>query len=115
MSGTSRFANRVCGAGGISFGGVISFIYADLLIIPLVLIYRKYFGARAAAYITGIFFVSMAGAGVVVDLLFGALGWLPAGPRPPSAMAHMHFTWNYTTLARRTGIGGGRLARMVTR
>ncbi len=84
-------------SGGISFGGVISFIYADLLIIPLVLIYRKYFGTRAAVYITVVFFLSMVGAGIVVDLLFGALGWIPTGPRPPSAMAGMHLAWNYTT------------------
>ena len=84
-------------SGGISFGGVLSFIYADLLIIPLLLIYRKYFGARAAGYIAGVFFVSMAGAGGLVDLLFEAVGWLPTGPRPPAAMTHMHFAWNYTT------------------
>ena len=84
-------------SGGISFGGVISFIYADLLIIPLVLIYRKYFGTRAAGYISVVFFLSMAGAGILVDLLFGVLGWIPTGPRPPSAMAGMHFAWNYTT------------------
>ena len=84
-------------SGGISFGGVLSFIYADLLIIPLLLIYRKYFGARAAGYIAAVFFLSRAGAGVLVDLLFEACGWLPTGPRPPAAMTHMHFAWNYTT------------------
>ena len=84
-------------SGGISFGGVISFIYADLLIIPLILIYRKYFGVRAAVYISLVFFLSMAGAGIVVDLLFSAAGWIPTGPRPASAMADMHFAWNYTT------------------
>ncbi len=84
-------------SGGISFGGVISFIYADLLIVPIVLIYRKYFGMRAAVYITAVFFLSMAGAGILVDLLFGALGWIPTGPRPESAMTDMRFAWNYTT------------------
>lgn len=82
---------------GISFGGVISFIYADLLIIPLILIYGKYYGGRAAAYITGVFFLAMAGAGIVVDLLFTALGLVPTGPRPPSMIEHAHFAWNYTT------------------
>ena len=82
---------------GISFGGVISFIYADLLIIPLLLIYRKTFGTRAAAYIAVVFFLSMAGAGIIVDLIFSACGWLPTGPRPPSAMEAMQFRWNYTT------------------
>ena len=94
-------------SGGISFGGVISFIYADLLIVPLVLIYRKYFGTRAAAYISLVFFLSMAGAGIRVDLLFGALGWIPTGPRPPSAMADMHFAWNYTTWLDLVALCGG--------
>ena len=84
-------------SGGISFGGVLSFIYADLLILPLLLIHRKYFGTRAAGYITAIFYVSMVGAGIVVDGLFEVFSWLPTGPRPPAAMAHMHFAWNYTT------------------
>ena len=84
-------------SGGISFGGVISFIYADLIVIPLVLIYRKYYGARAAAYITGALYVSMAGAGVLVDGLFAALGLVPQGPRAASLAAHAHFAWNYTT------------------
>ena len=84
-------------SGGISFGGVVSFIYADLLVLPLVFIYRKYYGARAAAYITGVLFLSMVGAGVLVDLLFAALKLIPQGPRPESAVAHAHFAWNYTT------------------
>ena len=55
---------------GISFGGVISFIYADLIVIPIIIIYAKYYGARAAAWITGIFYVSMVLAGIIVDLDF---------------------------------------------
>ena len=50
-------------ANGISFGGVISFIYADLLVIPLILIYRKYFGGRATVHIVVIFYVSMVASG----------------------------------------------------
>ena len=82
---------------GISFGGVISFIYADLLIIPLIFIYRKYYGGRAAFYLTLIFFLATVGAGIIVDLLFSALRLIPTGPRPPSVMAQAHFAWNYTT------------------
>jgi uncharacterized membrane protein YraQ (UPF0718 family) len=82
---------------GISFGGVISFIYADLIIIPLILIYRKYYGTKAALYITANFFISMVGAGIIVDLLFNAIGFIPRGPRPPSAIAQAAFQWNYTT------------------
>jgi uncharacterized membrane protein YraQ (UPF0718 family) len=81
---------------GISFGGVISFIYADLIIIPLIFIYRKYYGAKAALYITSILFVSMVSAGIIVDLLFEALGLIPV-VRPPSAIAQASFQWNYTT------------------
>ena len=83
-------------SGGISFGGVISFIYADLIIIPLIFIYRKYYGTKAAIYITTILFLSMVSAGIIVDLLFAALGLIPVA-RPPSAIAQASFQWNYTT------------------
>jgi len=82
---------------GISFGGVISFIYADLIVIPIIIIYAKYYGARAAAWITGIFYVSMVLAGIIVDLIFSALRLIPQGPRPPSAVEHAHIIWNYTS------------------
>jgi uncharacterized membrane protein YraQ (UPF0718 family) len=82
---------------GISFSGVISFIYADLIVIPIIIIYAKYYGARAAAWITGIFYVSMVLAGIIVDLIFSALGLIPKGPRPPSAVEHAHILWNYTS------------------
>ncbi len=83
---------------GSSFGGVISFIYADLIVIPIIIIYAKYYGARAAAWITGIFYVSMVLAGIIVDLIFNALGLIPQGPRPPSAVEHAHIIWNYTSM-----------------
>src|SRR6476620_9857220 len=82
---------------GISFGGVISFIYADLIVIPIIIIYGKYYGARAAAWITVIFYISMVLAGIIVDLVFTALGLIPRGPRPPSAVEHAHIIWNYTS------------------
>ena len=84
-------------SGGISFGGVISFIYADLVIFPLLFIYRKYYGTGAAAYIAAILAGSMVLAGIVVDLLFSALGLVPKGERPPSPMQMDTFQWNYTT------------------
>jgi uncharacterized membrane protein YraQ (UPF0718 family) len=84
-------------SGGIGFGGVISFIYADLVIVPLLLLYRKYYGLKAAAYISAILAVSMVLAGIVVDLLFTALGLVPKGPRPPAPIMQDHFAWNYTT------------------
>jgi len=82
---------------GISFGGVISFIYADLIVIPIIIIYAKYYGVRAAAWITGIFYVSMVLAGIIVDLIFSALGLIPDGLRPPSAVEHAHIILNYTS------------------
>src|SRR6266567_4435914 len=82
---------------GISFGGVISFIYADLIVIPIIIIYAKYYGVRAAAWITGIFYVSMVLAGIIVDLTFSALGLIPDGLRPPSAVEHAQIIFNYTS------------------
>jgi uncharacterized membrane protein YraQ (UPF0718 family) len=83
-------------ANGISFGGVISFIYADLIVVPIILIYGKYFGGRAALYITIIFYVAMVLSGVIVDLAFNALGLIPRGARAESAVAHATFNWDYT-------------------
>ncbi len=84
-------------SGGISFGGVIAFIYADLIIVPLIIVYGKYYGRRTAAYITLVLFASMVIAGLIVDLLFSALHLIPIGPRPTSALSQAHFAWNYTT------------------
>ncbi len=84
-------------SGGISFGGVISFIYADLIIVPLIIIYGKYYGRRAALYITLVLFVSMVIAGLTVDGLFSVLHLVPTGPRPISAISHARFEWNYTS------------------
>jgi uncharacterized membrane protein YraQ (UPF0718 family) len=84
-------------SGGIGFGGVISFIYADLVIVPLLMLYRKYYGLKVAVYIAAVLATSMVLAGIVVDLLFTALGLVPVGPRPPAPMMQAHFAWNYTT------------------
>jgi uncharacterized membrane protein YraQ (UPF0718 family) len=64
--------------GGISFGGVISFIFADLIIIPILLIYRKYYGTRMALRLFALFYATMAAAGYVVELTFAPLGLIPA-------------------------------------
>ncbi len=84
-------------ANGISFGGVISFIFADLLVVPLIIIYGKYYGARAAIWISGIFFVAMVIAGIVIDFAFSALGLIPSGPRESSAVENTSISWNYTS------------------
>ena len=60
--------------GGISFGGVLAFVFADLIILPILDIYRRYYGGRMALFILGTFYVAMAGAGLLVDLIFKPLG-----------------------------------------
>jgi uncharacterized membrane protein YraQ (UPF0718 family) len=69
-------------SGGISFAGVLAFIFADLIILPIIAIYRKYYGARFAWRIVGLMFLTIALAALIVDGLFSALGLLPTGPRP---------------------------------
>jgi uncharacterized membrane protein YraQ (UPF0718 family) len=83
--------------GGISFGGVVAFIFADLIIIPLIHIYRRYYGRRAAWLITWTFYVSMVAAGYVVELTFQPLGLVPEGPRNAS-VGEDAIRWNYTTV-----------------
>jgi len=82
--------------GGISFGGVVSFIFADLIILPILDIYRKYYGWRVMSYILLTFYVTMAAAGYVVEFVFGALGIIPTN-RDVVAITE-GVTWNYTTV-----------------
>src|SRR6266702_548472 len=65
--------------GGISFGGVVAFIFADLIIVPILVIYRKYYGTRMMLFILATFYVTMVGAGYLVELIFGGLGLIPVG------------------------------------
>ncbi|MEV6483883.1 permease [Streptomyces sp. NPDC051576] len=81
--------------GGISFGGVISFIYADLLILPILNIYRKYYGPRMAGFLLVTFFAAMAVAGYVVEFAFGGLGLIP--DQADATIPDDGITWNYTT------------------
>jgi len=81
--------------GGISFGGVASFIFADLIIIPILNIYKKYYGKRTAWFVLWTFFVAMAGAGYVVELLFNGLGLVPG--HDGMAVMSEGVKWNYTT------------------
>ncbi|MDQ6775954.1 MAG: permease [Actinomycetota bacterium] len=60
--------------GGISFGGVLAFIFADLIILPILDIYRRYYGRRVALFILGTFYLAMAAAGLIVDVIFRPLG-----------------------------------------
>jgi uncharacterized membrane protein YraQ (UPF0718 family) len=81
--------------GGISFGGVIAFIFADLIILPIINIYRKYYGMRAALFVTGTFYVAMAGAGYLVELVFGLGGLVPS--KRDAMVVEAGISWNYTT------------------
>ncbi len=81
--------------GGISFGGVIAFIYADLLILPILNIYRRYYGTRMTLTVLGAFYLAMVGAGYVVEILFGATGLTPH--RHAAAVMSEGIRWNYTT------------------
>src|SRR5262249_49456654 len=83
--------------GGISFGGVVSFIFADLIIIPLLVIYAKYYGRRMAAFLFVTFYVTMATAGYVIEFVFGPLGLIPSGPRNADT-GDDSIGWNYTTV-----------------
>ncbi len=69
-------------SGGISFAGVIAFIFADLIVVPIVLAYRKYYGTAFALRITALMFVTIVVAALIVDGLFGVTGLIPTGPRP---------------------------------
>ncbi|WP_405721863.1 permease [Streptomyces sp. NBC_01537] len=81
--------------GGISFGGVVAFIFADLLILPILNIYRKYYGTRMALYLLGTFYAAMVVAGYVVEFTFGGLGLIPDQADAKIPMEGV--SWNYTT------------------
>jgi uncharacterized membrane protein YraQ (UPF0718 family) len=81
-------------SGGISFGGVIAFLFADLIVIPIVLIYRKYYGTAFAFRITALMFVTIMIAALIVDGLF-SLGGLIPNARPTRADVFGHVALDY--------------------
>ena len=81
--------------GGISFGGVVSFLFADLIILPILDIYRKYYGMKMAAFLFVTFYAAMSGAGFAVELLFKALHLVPT--RHAINFMAEGIRWNYTT------------------
>lgn len=82
--------------GGISFGGVVSFIFADLIILPILDIYRKYYGWKVMGYILLTFYITMAAAGYIVEFLFEALGIIPQNRNIVAITEGIH--WNYTSV-----------------
>jgi uncharacterized membrane protein YraQ (UPF0718 family) len=81
--------------GGISFGGVISFVFADLIILPILNIYRKYYGNKMALFLAGTFYVTMVAAGYVIELVFGILHLIPHDRAAKVSEASVR--WNYTS------------------
>ena len=82
--------------GGISFGGVIAFIYADLLVLPIIDIYRKYYGWKVTGLIVGVFYIAMVLAALLVEFLFQALGLIPS--QRGAQIVETSISFNYTTV-----------------
>jgi uncharacterized membrane protein YraQ (UPF0718 family)/YHS domain-containing protein len=101
------FASFVCSIGnvplgaalwqhGVSFGGVIAFIFADLLSLPLILIYRKLYGGRLTARLVGVMWLAMSTAGLLTEMIMRAVGGVPG--RPTSVMSSGRYAWDHTTV-----------------
>ncbi|MGZ4440687.1 MAG: permease [Gaiellaceae bacterium] len=84
-------------AGGISFAGVIAFIYADLIIIPLIVIYACYYGRRLALLLVAVMFGTMVAAALAIDGIFSWAGLIPTHRPSVDSVADRGISWNYTT------------------
>ena len=91
-------------SGGISFSGVLAFLYADLIVLPILLIYRKYYGMKFTVRITALMLLTMAIAALAVGGLFSLLGAIPSGPRPTRADIFGQITVNYKLFLNALGI-----------
>ena len=74
----------------------MSFLFADLIIVPILIIYRKYYGTRMMLTLLGGFYVTMVLGGYIVEILFGGLGLIPDAGQ--AQVAEQGITWNYTTI-----------------
>lgn len=83
--------------GGASFGGVIAFLFADLIVLPILDIYRRYYGWRMAAFLLGAFYVAMVLSAYAVELAFGALHLTPASQPAGVGTLGTDLAWDYTT------------------
>src|SRR5439155_17198211 len=81
--------------GGISFGGVLAFIFGDLIVAPILNIYRKYYGWRMAGFLLATFYAAMVAAGLIVEFVFRGIGLEPTARNAKVIEASV--TWNYTT------------------
>jgi uncharacterized membrane protein YraQ (UPF0718 family) len=82
--------------GGISFGGVIAFIYADLIVFPIIDIYRKYYGWKIAGLIVAVFYIAMVFAALVIEFMFDLLGLIPS--QRSVQIVEMSISFNYTAV-----------------
>jgi uncharacterized protein len=82
--------------GGISFGGVVAFIFADLIVLPILNIYRKYYGLKVAGFLLATFYAAMVAAALAVEFLFQAAGLVPE--ERSAKIVEASVTWNYTTV-----------------
>jgi hypothetical protein len=81
--------------GGISFGGVVAFIFVDLIVLPILNIYRKYYGLKMAGFLFASFYIAMGVAALIVELIFGGFGFIPSERK--ARVIEASITWNYTT------------------
>jgi uncharacterized protein len=93
--------------GGASFGGVIAFIFGDLIVLPILDIYRRYYGLRMAALLGVVFYIAMVGAAYVIELAFGALHLIPA--HRGAAITAEGSSWDYTTWLNLVGLAASGL------
>jgi uncharacterized membrane protein YraQ (UPF0718 family) len=82
--------------GGISFGGVLAFIFADLIVLPILDIYRKYYGWKMAGFLLASFYVTMVAAGLIVEFVFQGVGLVRE--ERDATVVEASVTLNYTTV-----------------
>src|SRR5206468_1614403 len=82
--------------GGISFPGVMSFIFADLIVLPILNIYRKYYGGKVSLFLFATFYAAMVAAGLIIEFVFNALGLVPSERN--AQVLEAHISLNYTTV-----------------
>ena len=94
-------------AGGISFGGTIAFVFADLITLPLLLIYRKFYGTALTVRLLAVFWATMSAAGLITEYLFKAAGIAPVPGRAGARVmiGRDVWTWNYTTVLDIAAVG----------
>ena len=85
-------------SGGISFGGVVAFVFADLISLPLLFIYAKYYGTRITLRLLAVFWVTMSIAGLVTEGLFHLARLTPTSPSSDRTVGVDDFGFNATTV-----------------